>query len=99
MLEGRCIKPWAVREIYSYADDRQLNVRRRGMLLAFKSVFRTNALLMSLVLGSALASGSIAAFAAAGDSLVTIRFGNVQSTTTFPLNLAIQNGIFKKRGL
>lgn len=30
---------------------------------------------------------------------VTIRFGHVQSTTTFPLNFGIQSGIFKRRGL
>jgi NitT/TauT family transport system substrate-binding protein len=30
---------------------------------------------------------------------VTIRFGHVQSTTTFPLNYGIQSGIFKRRGL
>jgi len=69
------------------------------MVLKFKSVLRSNALLLGLILGSALASVSAAALAAAADSPVTIRFGNVQSTTTFPLNLAIQSGIFKKRGL
>jgi NitT/TauT family transport system substrate-binding protein len=30
---------------------------------------------------------------------VTIRFGHVQSTTTFPLTLGIERGIFKRRGL
>jgi NitT/TauT family transport system substrate-binding protein len=30
---------------------------------------------------------------------VTIRFGHVSSTTTFPLNLGIQRGIFQRRGL
>jgi NitT/TauT family transport system substrate-binding protein len=30
---------------------------------------------------------------------VTIRFGHVQSTTTFPLSLGVQRGIFKRRGL
>jgi len=69
------------------------------MLAKFESVLRTNALVVGLILGAALASVSSAKFADAGDSPVTIRFGNVQSTTTFPLNLAIQSGIFKKRGL
>ncbi len=63
------------------------------MLLKSKSI------VLLLLLGGVLVSPSVAAFAATGDSLVTIRFGNVQSTTTFPLNLAIQSGIFKKRGL
>jgi NitT/TauT family transport system substrate-binding protein len=30
---------------------------------------------------------------------VTIRFGHVQSTTSFPLNFGIERGIFKRRGL
>jgi hypothetical protein len=99
MLEERCYKAWVVREIHRYSDDRQLDVRRQGMLAKFKFVLRTNGPALGLILGAAVASVSSAQFANAGDSLVTIRFGHVQSTTTFPLNLAIQSGIFKKRGL
>ena len=69
------------------------------MLAKFKSGLRTKTLAEGLVLGAIVAAISSAPLAAAADALVTIRFGHVQSTTTFPLNLAIQSGIFKKRGL
>ncbi len=57
------------------------------------------ALPLLLAVAGAIRFDSIAVAAAGGDSSVTIRFGHVQSTTTFPLILAIQKGIFKKRGL
>lgn len=55
-------------------------------------------LLLLLITGLLLRSDALGASAARGQS-VTIRFGHVQSTTTFPLTLGIQSGIFKRRGI
>jgi NitT/TauT family transport system substrate-binding protein len=50
-----------------------------------------------LVLCASLLVGSDAR--GAEGQAVTIRFGHVQSTTTFPLSLGLERGIFKRRGL
>ncbi len=62
------------------------------------SVISALALVFHVAFG-AIRFDSVAAAAARKDSPITIRFGYVQSTTSFPLNLAIRDGFFKKRGL